>query len=267
MRSKKRREVEEIGLDNFYEKISRLYEENRFDEAISITRETIRKFPYNPEPYIWLGDLLFETSDIEGALDAYKKAIDADDKNPEAHSAAAKMYFLLCDFTKAERHTDIALNNNPEDADSLYLKALLLDRKHDFSLADQYLRKANLTDPENYPRPIYLSNEHFEALVNFVFQNLSEKLKEFKKYISIVSDDIPSDEEIKSGVLPLTLSRLVVYEENSQKNFRIKIYRRNILHFSQNEDELRENINICLLNEVNKMLTALESEKKDEKQR
>lgn len=255
---RKRREVEEFNLEFLYEKVNKLYEEGNLEEAIKRTEEIIKKFPYNIEPYLWLGDLLFETYDLEGALEAYKKAVRLDDKNSDAHSSVAKMYFLLGDFGNADKHTDIALNINPEDGEALYLKALILDRQNNFDLSDQYMKKANLVDPDIYPKPLQVSSGHFEAFANFVFQNLDDKVRSFIKDVEIEICNVPSDDEIKSGIGPLSLSRLIVKKEEKDKKFTIRLYFRNLLHFSESEEELRENINICYLNEINKILNEME---------
>ncbi|GEM_PF-1842785 len=260
MRGRKRREVDEINLDIYYDKIISLYENNMIEEAIEKTREIIKNFPYSMEPYLWLGDLLFESSDLTGALEAYKKAVEIDSNSSEVHSALSKIYFLMCNFEDAERHIDIALNINPEEGEALYLKALLLDRQNNFSLSDMYMKKANLIDPENYPKPIAVSREKFEVIINVAFNKFLEKLRAITENINIEVSEVPSLEEIESGVSPLSLSRLVINKNDKNNKFRIVLYRRNLLHFSQDEDELREKINICLLQEINKILSVIEKE-------
>ncbi|MGC8926652.1 MAG: tetratricopeptide repeat protein [Myxococcota bacterium] len=260
MRSRKRREVDEVGLDIFYEKILRLYDENKFTEAIKSVKDAIRHYPYSSEPYIWLGDLLFESSDLLGALESYHKAINLDEKNYIALSAAAKIYFLIGDFEKANSYVDRSLDNNPEEAEALYLKALLLDRDGNFSLADQYLKKANLIEPENYPKPISISRTNFEVLIKLVLQKLPDRVREFMDNITIVVEDVPSASDIEAEMSPLSLSKLSIENEPAGRVFKIVLFRRNIEHFSQDESELKENINICLLNEINKILTVLEGD-------
>ncbi|MCX7958897.1 MAG: hypothetical protein N3B13_07610, partial [Deltaproteobacteria bacterium] len=187
------------------------------------------------------------------------------DRRADAHSSLARVYFIQCNFEKAWKHTETALNCNPEDAEAHYLKALLLDRQHNYELSDQHMRKANLIDPENYPKPFSVSREHFEAITNYVMQNMSENIRAFVKNIIIKVSDIPSDDEIATGISPLSLSRLVVCEKDKSDRFIVVMYSRNLLHFSQDEDELQENINICLLSEINKVLNVLESENIDAK--
>lgn len=266
MRNRKRREVDEIGLDSLYEKVIHLYEENKYNEAIKVVKDIIKQYPYSIEPYIWLGDLLFDKADLVGAVESYHKAINIDENNSVALSSVAKIYYLMGDFEKANKYVNKSIDNNPEEAEALYLKALLLDREGNFAQSDQYLKKANLIEPENYPKPISISKHNFEIYIKQVLQKLPEQVREFMKNITIFVEDIPSASDIESEMSPLSLSKLIIDNTDAGKIFKITLFRRNIEHFSQDESELIDNINICLLNEINKILTLLERNLSDEEE-
>lgn len=265
MKGKTRREIDDITLDKKYEEILQLWDENKIDEAIKKTREIINQYPYEPMPYLWLGDLLFERSELEEALNAYKKAASLDENLSEAHSAQARMYYLLGNFKKADEQAEISLNINPENGMALYIKALILDREHNFELSDQYLKKANLIEPDNYPKPLNISAQQFEVMINDVIQRLPENTREFIKDIKIEIMDVPSDEDIEASMSPLSLSKMIYKKEEDRDTFKIVLFRRNIMHFSEDEDELSDRINICLLSELNKILNIIGGKVGDEK--
>ncbi|MCX7943279.1 MAG: tetratricopeptide repeat protein [Deltaproteobacteria bacterium] len=258
MQKKRNRDVEDIRLVRLLEKVDKLYQNGKIDEAREEIQQIIKSFPYNPEPYLWLGDLLFLSSDNEGALDAYKKAIELDERNGEAHSSLAKIYLMLGKFLESERHADIALNYNPEDPEALFIKAIILERQKNYDLSEHYFKKSNFLDPENYPLPLNISKEYLEALTNFIFQNISGKIKGVTANYIIEIDEVPSDEDVKSGLSPLALSNLITMREDQSICFKMVIFRRNLLRFAQNEEELREVINTSLLNEISKSLTIIE---------
>ena len=262
---KKKREVEEIGLDEAYEKISRLYEENRFDEALREVNKIIKMYPHSPEPYIWLGDIEFEMSDIDKAVEAYKKAIRLDENNPVVHSSIARIYFLMGRFVDANRHIERALDINPEDAEAMYIKAILLDREGDFVLSDQYLKKANLLEPDSYPQPLSISRERFEIMMHMAFNNMPQNIRDFLGNILLLAEDVPSDNDLRLDISPLALSMLRVEGDKTDRRFNIVLFKRNLEHFSEDEYQLRDNIGICLLNEINKILNEIEGRKNEGK--
>lgn len=257
---RRKREVDDVGLYSAYDKVARFYQNNEIEEAIKEVKEIITKYPYNPEPYIWLGDLEFEIYNLESSLKAYQTAIDLDEQSSIAYSSAAKVCFFLLNFGSAEEYADRALNINPEEGEALYLKALLLDRKRNFVDSDLYMKKANLVDPENYPKPLSLNKELFENIANSVFDRLPVNVRRFLTNVSLVVEDIPDENDLAINLTPLSLSMLKITIDKKGKEFRIILFKRNLEHFSENEGDLKENINTCILNEINKILSEIERE-------
>lgn len=254
----KKRDLEEIALEEVYQKILKFYEGNDLEGAKREILKVIKQFPHSEEPYLLLGDVEFDMFSLEEALLAYKKAISINDNNPSAHSSIGRVYYLLSKFPEAERHIHRALDLNPEEAEALYLKGLLLDRERNFSLADQYLKKANLLEPDAYPQPVSLERERFEVLMYMEYNNIDLKVREFIGNVLLIVEDIPSDNDLNLLISPLAQSMLRIIKNENKKDFEIVFFKRNIEHFSEDEDDVRENIHICLLKEVNKILSELE---------
>ncbi len=132
------------------------YGQRRFDDAVTTFLETIRLDPTVEQPYLFLGRLLEQAGphlpEIVNADGAWAAR---DPKNPKAQLELAKA-LLQQDHTNA-RAGDLlkaAIALDPNDWESHYQLALVLEGKREFPAAADELQKSILLDAKQ-PMPHY----------------------------------------------------------------------------------------------------------------
>jgi len=72
-----------------------------------LLRRALTTRPNDPTASFNLGVVLEDAGHHADALDAYRRAITADDRNADAHYNAARLYDLMGDYASALRHLRI----------------------------------------------------------------------------------------------------------------------------------------------------------------
>jgi spermidine synthase len=89
---------------------------NRFDSAISLMEDSVRRDPTNPKAWIGLGNQYAGQSRFEKAIAAYRSALAAAPGEPEASLELARMLAAQNDTDSAARVLRDALDVSPGDA-------------------------------------------------------------------------------------------------------------------------------------------------------
>jgi len=89
---------------------------NRFDSAISLMEDSVRRDPTNPKAWIGLGNQYAGQSRPERAIAAYRSALAAAPGEPEASLELARMLAAQADTDGAAKVVRDALARNPGDA-------------------------------------------------------------------------------------------------------------------------------------------------------
>lgn len=96
---------EHINLGVTYER------KGEFEAAIKEYKAASRK---NPLAYLYMGNVYFEMKDYERAEEYYKRAIEEDPQNPDAHNNLAWLYYTTGkNLEEAERLAIKAIELNP----------------------------------------------------------------------------------------------------------------------------------------------------------
>lgn len=77
------------------------------------------------EYYSAIGDLLFETKDLTGALTWIQKAINKKPDDRKAHLKIAKLFLYLQDYPRAFEEINIVLRKNVYDPEAYFLKGMI----------------------------------------------------------------------------------------------------------------------------------------------
>lgn len=132
------------------------YGQRRFDEAVTTLLETIHLDPQVQQPYLFLGRLLEQAGPhLPEIVKADEAWVARDPKNPKAQLELAKA-LLQQNHTNAQAGELLqkAITLDPNDWESHYQLALVLESKRDFSAAAEELRKSIALDAKQ-PMPHY----------------------------------------------------------------------------------------------------------------
>lgn len=126
-----------------------LVEANRLEEARSLFMKICEIDASDPEPWMMLGSLHAEFSDMPAAISCLEKSIELDPSYPDAHLNLAKVLVKQDRREEACRHCQIAIDNDPSYADAWQLLGVTQESMGDFAAAESSSRKAIELAPGN----------------------------------------------------------------------------------------------------------------------
>jgi tetratricopeptide (TPR) repeat protein len=91
-----------------------------------------------------------EENDIQKAPDAYRRAIEADPGNADAHVNAGRLHQLSGNLRNAKRHYELALRIAPEHQLANYNLGTIFDELDELARAAEYYRKATAVPDAHY---------------------------------------------------------------------------------------------------------------------
>jgi len=97
-----------------------LYSEGKFEEAIAIFNDELKKDPSNYLLYSWIGTSYLELKNYDSAKLMYHKALQYEPDYPIANENLAKTYLVTNELEKAIKYFDILVRLKPDDADAHY---------------------------------------------------------------------------------------------------------------------------------------------------
>ncbi len=92
----------------------------------------------------------FEESDVARAPEAYRRAIEADPANVDAHVNAGRLHQLSGNLRNAKRHYELALRLAPEHQLANYNLGTIFDELDELPKAAEYYRKAQAIPDAHY---------------------------------------------------------------------------------------------------------------------
>ena len=111
-----------------------------FDGAMKTIDEVIAQFPQDDAAWKIKGDLLqFTRQDAEGALAAFRKAVELNPRNLEAHAGALAMLFASNDPEKVEPQLEALKKVYPRHPQTRYFEAQLAFVQRDFAKAKELI--------------------------------------------------------------------------------------------------------------------------------
>ena len=101
-----------------------------------------------------LGDRYREEKDFEKSLNAYRKAVEADNNDDYSHYWLGRLYYHNKMDDEAKKSFQNAIVANPKNADAYYRLGLIHYMENKFDSAIKYFTKAIEIQPE-FPRAFY----------------------------------------------------------------------------------------------------------------
>ena len=122
--------------------------EGRYEEGLSLLRDTIKKDPSNPYAYHYAATALYELGQLEPARDAYRAAFRISPDYDGARIGLSNVLRLLGDCDGAIREAQVVLRKSPKDVDALHAAALAYAAKGKRQLSKEHLQRVLDSDPE-----------------------------------------------------------------------------------------------------------------------
>ena len=143
------------------------------DSAIKYYSYAVKINPQNSDNYFKLGILFSIKGYYREAEECYCKAITIEPDNTDYNYALAYMYYMNNKYDLSEKLTDLILDINPNEMQTLALKALININKNDFAKVQSLITKlennTTETDFPYYVKAVYYSKLNiWEKAINCI---------------------------------------------------------------------------------------------------
>lgn len=194
--------------------------------------------------------------ELQEAAHAFERAHELLGGDSEVKADLASAWFELLKFDESKALFEEILKRDPKDAFAHHFLGLVAERQGDDKAAEKLFRKARELDPEEFPEPVKLSKEEFDALVERALEGVPVKVRKWLANVPIIVDDLPALEDLRGEppLSPLSVGLFKGGDINADKGNQlpssIHLYQRNLERYSTDEDQLVEEIETTLLHEV-----------------
>ncbi len=254
------------------ERIHDLMEEGELEAARLSVTALARKRPGHPDLRILDATLSLEEGEPARAIDLLKGAERAADPAEFFFLRAAAAYDLVR-FPEAREDAQRAVAIVPGYAQGWDLLSRALEFLGDASGAAEASEKAEALDPDQFPQPLEVSNEEFDALVEKCVAELPERVRDKLRDVPVVVQDLPSVAMLTDEQPPLTPDLLGLFVGQHVFTERsgappalpgsIHLFRRNLLRACADREELAREVRITVQHEVGHLLGLDEEDLED----
>lgn len=195
-------------------------------------------------------------------------ALRPDDPDAQLERGLALYELLRLDEAREQL---LAVNRAEEEPWADHALGLVAERRGDAEEAARCFARARRLAPDEFPEPIALSPEAFDAAVEDALAALPQQIRRYLSNVAIAVEDLPSDDDLRAAEPPLSPSILGIFrgaplgqkasmDPWSHFPSSIVLYQRNLERFAADREELVEQIRITLLHEVGHFLGLDEEE-------
>lgn len=204
-----------------------------------------------------------QLGDAATALERIDAALAVLGPDPDALLERAIALFELGRFDESRAQLESIVAADPEEAWGFHYLGLIAERRRDPEAA-RHFEKARALAPEEFPRPVRLSEKEFDRAVEAALERLPEPVRNYLSNVAIAVEPIPADDDLR-GNPPLSPTILGVFrgsplaEKASMDPWAhfpssIVLYQRNLERFARDREDLIEQIDVTLLHEVGHFL-------------
>ncbi|MEW4370902.1 tetratricopeptide repeat protein [Paenibacillus kandeliae] len=147
------------------ERIERLLQWDRYDEALREAGEWLREQPEEPEPYNALATIYMNMEQYDKALECTAQALRIEPDHEDAWVLRAFVYYDTQEWALMQQATDEALRINPYRVHLYYLLSNMYNRQGKFQQALEQIKEGLRLQPQT---GLYL------ALYSYVLANLNQ---------------------------------------------------------------------------------------------
>lgn len=202
-----------------------------------------------------------QLGDFAKGLALLDEALKHDPDSLEAALERAIALFELCRFDESRKAFAELAQAEPEEAWSHHYLGLLAERRRDEAEAKKRFGEARRLAPDEFPKPVSLSDKEFDAALEAAMKSLTEEVRRHLENTTVAVEPFPSDEDLLAEAPPLSPTLLGLFKgtpigERSVTNAfdhfpsAIVLYQRNLERFARTKAELIEQIAITLKHEV-----------------
>ena len=238
------------------DRVHELLDEGELEQARTALDELLRRRPTHPDLRVEDATLKLEEGDPHAALAALEGAERSADPARFFYLRAAA-YHELSRFAEAEADAQRAVAVHPGDAEG----------------AAEASEAAAELDPENFPEPLEVGDEEFDALVEKAVADLPAKVREKLDEIPVLVQPLPSTEMLSEENPPLTPDLLGLFVGRHifaqlptavpGAPGAIYLFRKNLLRACADREELAREVRITVQHEVGHLLGLDEDELED----
>lgn len=240
-----------------------LMDDGRLEAARAELRSLTSKRPGHPDLKIVEASLAIEEDQPQRALEALRGAERSADPAVFFHLRGVARHDLL-DFEGARHDAEQALAVRPEMPEAHDLLSRVLEQLGDEEGAGAHAAEAFELAPEEYPLPLAVSDEDFDAIVAGSIRELPEAFRAKLDEIPVFVEALPRREVLEGDDPPLApdLLGLFVGQNLLERSHLdpgslpagIYLFRRNLLRSCRSREELAREIRITVQHEVGHLL-------------
>lgn len=217
----------------------------------------------HPDVRIAEAAVLLEEGEASRALTALEGAERSADPALFFHLRALAAFDLVR-FEQAESDARRALAVQPAFAEALDLLSRVCDHLDRDDEAFRHAEEAHTLDPEKFPLPLEVTDAEFDSLVERAVDELPEKVRKELNELPILVEALPSRDLLTAEEPPLSPDILGLFAgrhlmERSSAEMpnapgTIFLFRRNLLRFASDRDELAHEVRVTVQHEVGHLL-------------
>ncbi len=233
------------------------------EQALHLLGEALND-PTDIEARLVSGIAYLDLAQFQAARDVLdalgKEPIDADTEYLRRTYLGQSLYYLGLPDEAIDAFSPLEPGDPIERANLAWWKGLCFDHLGKSVRADDHFAQALKLDPENAPRPVSISIDAVEAIIEELSSTLPEPLQAVFEEVPVVVQDLPPRDVIRTSNGQMHPDTLGLYSGSSlidQSVFNpaefpptIYIYRRNLERFAMSEDDLRDQVRVTLLHEL-----------------
>jgi predicted Zn-dependent protease with MMP-like domain len=220
------------------------------------------------------GQALLALGDSRAALERIALAVRAFPDDLDVRAEEASALHENCRFEEAADLLTRILHEDPGDAGCHWLLGLCLERLGRAEGSERHLRRARELAPADFPEPVSLSPDAFEAVVEAALAELPEPVRRYLANVAVTVEDLPEVEELLLSDPPHSPSILGIFRGSplgdkasmdpwSHFPSSIALFQRNLERYAGDREELLEEIRVTLLHEVGHFLGLDEDQLRD----
>ena len=251
------------------ERIRDLLDEGELEEARAALEGMLRKRPGQPDLCIENASLHLAEGEPEAALEALVGAERSADPAMFFYLRAAARYDLVR-FEESLEDSRRALAIHPDMAAAWDLVSRTLEHLGQHEEAERAADEAHEIAPDDFPRPLVVSDEEFDAIVKRSLRELSKPVRDKLRDIAVLVEPLPSravltaeEPPLSPDVLGLFVGNHIFSEAVSPDPGAIFLYRRNLLRACADDEELAREVRITVQHEVGHLMGLDEDELDD----
>jgi Flp pilus assembly protein TadD/predicted Zn-dependent protease with MMP-like domain len=207
------------------------------------------------------------------ALNRLERVLEVRPQDPDAVYERGVALFELCRFDDAQRAFERALALSPEDPWALHQLGLLAERRGDAGRAAGLLTRARTLAPADFHADLTVDEQTFRGEVERAIAALPPGEREALQLAPVEIRDLPEIEDLRAVDPPLSPAILGLFRGPSETEpctaddgprcRSIVFYRKNLLRFARDREELAEQVRVTLLHELGHLHGETEDELRD----